>query len=598
MFTRRSSVVALALIFYFSSSLALMSQTHGGGGGRAPIPRVAPRSNGGGSAPTAGNLPDTPITHLASEEGKLEFRTETILIQVPVVITDKNGNHIHGLTKENFRLLENGKEQTVSTFEEVVAANAKLPALPHRVVPGEFSNLFLPATQPRALTVIALDTLNTPFLDQEYGRRELVKYLAQNIDTNQVLALMIMSSHGIKIVQGLTADSARLLEVLKKVSGELPGNQDITLDAQADAATGNIPDVPMVSPGSDPSVAMEAFIERGDAIYAQYQQQTALETTLGGLRAIAWSLSGVPGRKALIWATGGFPFAITSPDAVPGGYLLALYERTMQALTEAQISVYPVDVRGLVNSTGMGDASRSRGPTAQQLNNRIWLQQSTIDSLNEFADMTGGKAFYNTNDLATSFKRAADDGSSYYQLGYYLDTKNNRAGWRQLKVKVDKKDTEVRARKGFFVTNATIRAELTRNSDMSYALSSPIEGTGVPLTVKWLGNSPDGDKKKAQFLIRLPPNGVSLEGRDQNQLNFEFALAAYRDKSKDTKPAATLGKNVTKTMSPEQLATVRASGMGFTNAVELPAGQYNVRIVIRDNVTGKIGSVTAPLTVN
>jgi VWFA-related protein len=533
---------------------------------------------------------------MASDEGKLEFRTETILVQVPVVITDKSGNHIHGLTKDNFRVLENGKEQSVSTFEEVVATAAKIT--PPSVTPGEFSNLTLSEKQPRAVTVIALDTINTPFLDQTYGRRELVKYLAKNLDTNQVLALMIITSHGIKIVQGLTGDPAHLLEVLKKVSGEMPGNQGLDMDAQADAATGDIPDVPMASPGSDPSAAMDAFVEHGDAIYAQYQQQNAIESTMDAMRAIAWSLSGVPGRKALIWATGGFPFVLSSPDVVPGGYLSALYERTMQALTDAQISVYPVDVRGLVNSTGMGDASKSRAPTVRQMSNRMWLQQSTIDSLNEFADMTGGKAFYNTNDLATSFKRAADDGSSYYLLGYYLDMKNNHAGWRQLKVKVDKKDTEVRARKGFFVTNATIRAELTRNSDMSYALSSPIEGTGVPVTVKWLGVSSDGDKKKMQLLIRLPPNSLSVVGRDQNQLNFEFALAAYADKSKDGKPTLTQGKTINPTLTPQRLATLRTDDIGFTDALELAPGQYSVRVVIRDNVTGKVGSVTAPLTVN
>ena len=119
-------------------------------------------------------------------------------------------------------------------------------------------------------------------------------------------------------------------------------------------------------------------------------------------------------------------------------------------------------------------------PVQQTFTNRAWLQMNTIDTLNQFAEMTGGKAFYNTNDLATSFKRAADDASSYYLVGYYLDLKNNHAGWRSLKVKVDKKDTEVRARKGFFVTNATLHMDLTRSTDLNFALTSPIEGTGVP----------------------------------------------------------------------------------------------------------------------
>ena len=515
----------------------------------------------------------------ASSEGKLEYRTETILIQVPVIVTDKSGKHIHGLSKEDFRVLENGKEQTVSSFEEIVATNSKI--LPPAPKPGEFSNLTLSEREPRTVTVIALDTVNTPFLDQTWGRRELVKYLAKNIDTSQVLALMIITSHGIKIVQGLTGDPVRLLEALKKVSGEMPANQSIDLDTQASAAAAD----------------MNAFVQNGDVLYAQFHQADAIETTLNAFRAIAWSLSGVPGRKALIWATGGFPFVLSSPDVVPGGYLSPLYEHTMQALTEAQISVYPVDVRGLVNQS-FGELSKSSMPNSRQLDNRYWLNQSKINSLIEFAEMTGGKAFFNTNDLAGSFKRAADDGSSYYLLSYYLDMKNDHAGWRELKVKVDKKDTEVRARKGFFVTNATLRAEMTRNSDMSYALQSPIEGTGVPLTLKWLAASAGADKKTTQLLVRLPPNAFALAGRDQNQLNLDFALAAYSDKSKDGKPTLVRGRAINPTISAENLATVHAEGIHFTDAMDLAPGQYSVRVVVRDNVNGKIGSVTAPLTVN
>jgi VWFA-related protein len=505
------------------------------------------------------------------------------------------------LTKEEFHVFENGKEQKLSNFEEIVSTNTKLPVVAQK--PGEFSNLTLSEQQPRTVTVIALDTVNTPFLDQTTGRRELVKYLSSSLESGQVLALMIITSHGLQIVQGLTGDSAQLMQVLKKASGELPALQGVGIDAQADAAAGDIPDVPSVSAGSDPSAAIEAFVERGDAIYSQFQQQNAIETTMNAFLGIAWSLSGIPGRKSLIWATGGFPFTISNPAAVPGGYLSALYERTMEALTAAQISVYPVDVRGLAVVSGMGDASQSRvrtGPALmRQLNNRAWLQQSSIDTLNEFADMTGGKAFYNTNDLASSFKRAADDASSYYLASYYLDKSNNHAGWRQLKVKVDKKDTEIRARKGFFVTNATIHQDRARTSDLSYALMSPIEGTGVPLTVKWLGSSGEGAKKKAEFQVQLPPNSVSIEGREgENHLNFDFAMAAFDDSNKKGQPAITIGKTITSTVPDAQMAVLRNNGIGMKNVIELGPGQYTVRIVIRDNVTGKIGSVTTPLTVN
>ena len=594
--------IAHPLSWLLLFSVSALGQTRGGGGGHSPSAPSGPvRTSSSSTGNNTSSLPSSVQVVTANEEGKIELRTETILVQVPIVVTDKSGNHIHGLSKENFSLFENGKEQKISALEEIVTTNTKLPvAVPK---PGEFTNLTLSEQQPRTVTVIALDTVNTPFLDQTYGRRELVKYLSSSLESGQVLALMIITSHGLKIVQGLTGDPAQLMQVLKKASGELPDMHGIDIDAQADAATGDVPDVPSVAPGSDPSAAIAAFLERGDAIYSQFQQQNAIETTMNAFLGIAWSLSGVPGRKSVIWATGGFPFNISSPAAVPGGYLSTLYERTMAALTEAQISVYPVDVRGLVNTSPLGDASRSNGRTGaalmRQISNRGWLQQSSIDTLNEFAEMTGGRAFYNTNDLASSFRRAADDASSYYLASYYLDKSNNHAGWRQLKVKVDKKDTDIRARKGFFVTNATIHLERTRTSDLSYALTSPIEGTGVPVTVKWLGVSGDGVKKKAEFQLHLPPNAVSIEGdAGQNHLNFDFALAAFDNTNKKGQPYLTIGKTFNSPVAEAQMATLRANGIGMKNVIELGPGQYTVRMVIRDNVTGKIGSVTAPLIVN
>jgi VWFA-related protein len=588
---RHCRLLALVPVLF---STALWAQGHGlpsGSGGSSHTSAARPDAAGLPTSSTGNGLGS------AADEGKVEFRSQSILVQVPVVVTDKSGNHIHGLTKNDVHVLENGKEQPISVFEELTATNTKL--IPPVTQPGEFQNLTLSEDQPRTVAVIALDTVNTPFLDQAQGRRQLVKYLADNLNSGQVLALMIITSRGLKIVHGLTGDPEELLKALKTVGGETSAMHGSSGDAQANVATGNTPEEPTsVRPGTDPTVIMQEFVDHGDAMIAQFQQANAIETTLNGFMGIAWTLSGIPGRKSLIWATGGFPFTIDSPNAVPGGYLSTLYERTMQALTEAQISVYPVDVRGLVNVDPVLNAKRSRPPSNQQMTSRMWLQQAKTATLDEFAEMTGGKAFYNTNDLAECFKRAADDASSYYVVGYYLDQHNDKAGWRQLKVKTDKKDAEVRARKGFFVNKATMQMDLTRTTDLTYALSSPIEGTGVPVNVRWIGISGDGTTKKAAFVVHLPFNGLSFDPAGQNRLNFDFAVAAYPDNSKDGKPANSMGKSFAPSLNDAQLAAVRAKGVGFNYDLDLAPGQYSVRFVVRDNVTGKIGSVTAPLTVN
>ena len=541
------------------------------------------------------NIP--PGSESADKEAKVRFRSQTIMVQVPAVVTDAAGNHIHGLTKDDFHLFENGMEQKIAQFEEVVTTNKQIAVAAAR--PGVFANLTVSDEQPRAVAILALDAINTPFLEQATAREELAKFLSENLNSGQLFALMIITGHGVKIVQGLTDDREKLVQVLKKAGGELPELVGLGPDTQAMAAAGDIPEIP-TSTGGLGMPGARKVMEHNDAITTQVAQQRAIEGTLTGMLEIAWALEGVPGRKSLIWATGGFPFAIASADQLPGGYLSPLYERTMESLEAAQISVYPVDVRGLVVTDGSAAAAST---TTQKFGtraaDRVALQQSMIETFNEFADMTGGKAFYNTNDLASSFRRAADDASSYYVATYYLDTHNRNPGWRVLKVKVDKKGAEVRARTGFFVTNTTMDPEATRRSDLLYALSSPIEGTGVPLSVKWVGMSGSGEKKKVEFMLHLPPGSVAIEGGGgENRLNFEMAAAAYVVGEKSGKSPLTTGKTVAMPVPAAQMASLRTNGIDMKNTLELGPGQYVVRVVIRDNITGRVGSVTAPLTVN
>ncbi len=593
-----SQRLPLLILISLCVSSFVFGQTRGGSGPRG----VDPATNARNAAVLGtGNNINPSIVHpaSASDEPKVEFHSQTVLIQVPVVVTDKSGNHLHGLNKEDFTVLENGKPVSVANFEELTASNAQftIPPTPS----GQFRNLTLDGPQPRNVVVIALDTVNTPFLDQTYGRRELVKFLARNLDSGQAFALMLITSHGLRVVQGLTGDSAHLIQALNKAAGEISPMETMSTDAQESITAGSPSIFGQQSDAGGDSVlqGLDRFVRYGDAVEAQFMQSNAIETTMNSFLGIAWSLSGVPGRKSLIWATGGFPFALDSPSTVPGGYLSLLYERTMLALNDAQISIYPVDIRGLANSpsfvNGKSSGAFSGTAVSRQISNRMWLQQSKIDTLNDFADMTGGKAFYNTNDLAGSFKRAADDASSYYMLGYYLDTKNNKPGWRKLQVKVGKKDVEVRARNGFFVTNAAMNPLLSRDRDMANALHSPIEGTGVPMTVQWVGLAPDGDRKKAVFSAHMPGGGLTFEGNGRSQLNFDFAALAY---DKDGKEAGQTARNYTPVVPDAQIASVRSNGMDFRNVLELAPGKYTVRFVVRDNVTGKVGSVTAPLTVN
>lgn len=585
------------LLVVLATSIVVWPQRRSGGGstgtGRNTNTNPTPNSSSGFDAPPAPPPVSSSPNH-AGDEGQVEFRSDTILVQVPTIVTDKSGQHVQGLKRDDFEIFENGQEQKIGTFEEIVTSRAPftLPANKN----GEFSNVDPAAETAHSAVMIALDTVNTPFLDQTYGRKELVKYLAQHMDASQPVGLVQISSRGLKVIHGLTSDPKALLDALKAVNGEIPALQGTGIDAQAAALAANGPAGTFL-PGST-SGQIADFVTNGDPAIVQLQQSRAIEVTMRAFLDIATSLSGIPGRKALIWATGSFPFAMDSYSAVPGGYLSTLYEHAVKALADAEVSVYPVDVRGLVSTSPAGDATYKGGLSGQAFARaataRSWLQSSTIDTLRDFADMTGGRAFYNSNDVAGGFRRAADDSSQYYILGYYLNTKNTKAGWRQLKVRSRKSGTEVRARAGFFVTNATTNPQASRQLDIEAAIASPFESTGLPVTVKWLGMSAHEDKKTVDFSIRLPAGAMFIDEPHNNHYDMELDAVAF----KDEQVAGTLGKVMEGAIQQAALGGVKSTGVHFHYSMDLPAGQYTVRFVVRDNLTGRLGSVSAPLTVN
>jgi VWFA-related protein len=553
-------------------------------GGSASAP-----GSGATGMPLGASATDIPQVSRGDEGGTLKFKSQTTLIEVPVVVTDKSGNPIHQLTKADFKILEDGKEQRVASFEEITPTTG--PLLLRTDAPGTFSNLHLEGQQPHAVTVIVLDTLNTPFLNQANGRAQLIKYLAAHLDSTQTLGLMAIGSKGLSVLSPLTTDPAVLTAALKKVSGVVSPMEGFHVEAQATAATGEEPSGLLGLTGrKTPPDAVFARFLKVDAVEATYQQGRTIETTLQAFLSLAWSLSGVPGRKSVVWVTGGFPFYLESFTSVPGDPALrTLYERAMKALNDAQVSIYPVDVRGLLSDPSYFADTRS-GSSSDAAR---FLQDSTVSSLKNFARMTGGHAYYGSNDLTGAIKHAVEDSSSYYLLGYYLDTHKNKPGWCKLQVVVSRKDAEVGARAGFLVTNANVNPEATHKADVEFALNSPYESTGVVVTQQWQGVAPDGGKKKVGFALRVPATDL-IDEADKNRFDVEFVARA----TKKGIVADTVGQTVKGTLPADALPKIKADGISYRNSFDLTPGDYQVRFVVRDNLTGRIGSVIVPLTVN
>ncbi len=534
------------------------------------------------------------------DNAEVKFTARAELVLIPTLVTDKKGNHITGLKKEDFTVLENGAEQKIATFEEITSD-------PHRMSrpknPEEFGNTLANESSNRRITLLVLDLINTPFTDQAHARKDLLKYLTQSVDQREPTALYTLTRNGIHVVHDFTSDPRVLAAALHKVRGDT--SQMVDSDEEVEAITGSAS--PDGSAGVDPSAVqseadkIQTMMEDAELNFKSFEQRLAITYTLDGMQQIAQALAGFPGRKSLIWAGGGFPFNVSdnTMQLAPAGRdslsdVLPLYEHTWQLLNDAQIALYPVDVKGLVVT--MPSASVSR-PGKNYVRNMNFRQMDTQATLETFAAMTGGRAYYNSNDLVKGFRDAVGDSSEYYMLGYYLDRSKTKSGWRKLAVKVKREHTEVRARGGFFVTNATIDPENSRNSDIVSALQSPLDYTSLPLVARWdkveAGQVPG--KKHINYQIHLGPDAATIDDSDNNHIELEFVALVKTPEGKQADQPK--GHKFDTHLAPEKVASVRQNGVSYKGFLDFSPGEYTVRFVVRDNISGRIGSVAAPLKV-
>jgi VWFA-related protein len=522
----------------------------------------------------------------------LKSRSE--LVVVPVVVTDKTGNHVSGLKKEDFIVQENGVEQNVTFFDEVTTNTQRLTRTkPHD---NTFSNILPGEPTTHRVTIIILDLLNTKFQDQNRLRGDLIKFLS-DLDATEPTALYVLTQKGLKVIHDFSTDPKVLIEAVHKLKGST---------AQVSDNGANQGESTELEEVLAETAAFQQAIDDGLQNLAAFQRHVSIQITLEAMQQLAKAYTGLPGRKSLVWATGSFPFSIsdTSMGLAPAGRdsledILPLYERTWQAINDANFAIYPIDARGLMASPQLDASRRGTGQfTSRNLRGLSsaanWTQSDSLATLSVIASATGGKAYYNSNDIAEGFREAAKDSSAYYLLSYYLDHKSATSGWHKLDVKVKHEKVHIRARSGFFVTPSTSDFTSLRKAEMVAALNSPLDYTEVPLNLSWTKFSPakDPGKQTVDYQVIIPRNGATVDETDHNHVFLEFISLA---RTPDGKPFAQTMQILDTHLRQEILDQGNKAVFRYRNSIELPNGEYTVRFVVRDVRSGRMGSVAAAL---
>jgi hypothetical protein len=219
--------------------------------------------------------------------------------------------------------------------------------------------------------------------------------------------------------------------------------------------------------------------------------------------------------------------------------------------------------------------------------------QEVITTFENIASATGGKPCYGRADLTNCFKEAMDDGDSYYLLGYYVPDKT-KAGWHKLQVKSNDKDANVRARNGFFYSDVALNSRPAIQEDIASAVASPMNAVAVPFRGSFLGTTDRNGKKAVQFELNLPLQSFTVDEQSANHIAIDIVAVAF---GPDGKPAGNMGQTIDTKLKPEAIAQIQQGGLRYKNVLELAPGDYQVRFVVRDNLTGRMGSVITSLKV-
>ncbi len=519
------------------------------------------------------------------------FVAHTSLVLVPAIVTDKNGNHVTGLTKDDFVILENDQARKVAVFEEIKTQAGRI----QRVTSEQtaFTNVVDPGAKSQRLTLIVLDMLNTRFQDQTQARRQLLKFLGESLQPGEPVALMSIGSAGLHVINDFTTDPNDLIAAVKKVRGEISvkeRTENESADLQEMLArqqqqigrSGRVPQSP-----ADMVDALMGFQSGALDKFEGLQQMYGLEITMRSLRQIAEAFSGIPGRKTLIWATGALPFVADDPSTMRymSGEMLSQYEATWNALNDAQIAVYPLDVSTLFNP-GFVSPRFSRFRSYRSA-------ASSVSNLEDFAKMTGGKLCIAKMNMEDCFRETQRDASQYYMLGFYMDRVTGKPGWRKLTVKTWKGNLEVRARTSYYIAAQAPDPVKSEKRDMDTAVISPTDFTSIPVVVAWTGRAAAGPKTRLGFRFKVPGSGFTLDS-ESNMLSLAFAAFA---KTSEGGIAGDYVKEVEGKLPADKAAALKAQGIVYDGQIDVPPGRYTVRFIVRDNPTGRMGTVSVPVEV-
>lgn len=521
-----------------------------------------------------------------STKGVASFSAATTLVVEDVILKDKNGNPIEGLTAKDFIVTEDGKAQNLSfcefqKLEEIVApeAEAPKPAITAPVTKEEPKVKSVVASQispekpgdikykDRRLLVLFFDMTSMPIQDQIRAQDAATKFVKTQMTTSDLAAIMTFSSD-VKVVEDFTDDRDLLQKDIKKI---------IIGEGQ----------------GFDVSTADDSTADTGAAFSADDSEFNIFNTDrqLSALETAAKMLGALNEKKALVYFASGISRTADNQ---------AQLSATINAAIRANVSFYPIDARGLVASAPLGDATKGSsggsamysGSSARAATNNFQGQQETLDTL---AADTGGRALLDNNDLSMGIKQAQKDISSYYILGYYPTNDKLDGQFRRIKITLReplgaKYGQPKNYRQGYFAGKDFSKfnsSDKERQLTQALLLGDPV--TDIPIAMEIDHFRLAKDRYFVPVTIKIPGSTLELakarNGAESTKIDF---IGEVKDSK--GKVVENVRDYIPVTLKGEAAGQLAKKPLAYDMGFTLAPGTYSIKFLARENETGKMGT--------
>ena len=525
----------------------------------------------------AAKPPASPVA--VAETGDFKLTANSNLVIVDVTVKDKSGKVIEGLKSGDFTVLEDGKAQKVSVFEFqhltmetepppalTLEDQLKLPEDPKTSItsstPGKIQ------FHDKRLLVFFFDFSSMQIPEQLRAQDASLDYLKSHITKDDLVAVLMFTGTGDPLVlSDFTGDRDILTHLLQT----LPIGEASDLAGLAD--TGD-------DKGEDTGAAFVAD-ETEFNIFNTDQKLAAIEKA-------AKMLASFPEKKALVYFSSG-----VSKTGVDNQ---AQLEASINAAVKANLAIYPIDARGLMADPPGGGASKAASRGTGIYNGSAYnSQRSGINDSQEtlftLAEETGGKAFLDSNDIEAGITQAQEGMASYYLLGYYSGNNAKDGKYRRITVKLNNKivGAKLEHREGYYadkVWNKLNSQDKDQQLKEALAAGDPATDLPIALQVDYFRVGPT-----AYFVpvsIKIPGSVIALAakgGASVTQLDF---LGQVQDERKAT--VGNVRDFIKIQLDQDKAVALGKKSFQYDAGFTLEPGKYHMKFVVRENITGKMGT--------